>query len=89
MTPIERFKEIMEEDTVGSWDRKGCDIFNGLKIISRYIPDAFLIVAAEHDIIYSVEVQELLDAGIKETDITQLSELNWHVSEFDSLAHYV
>lgn len=62
----------------------------GLLIISNYIGEKRLIEAAEHDMIYSVELQELLDAGIRETDIEELRNLGWHVNdEFDCLAKFV
>lgn len=88
MTPAENFKDIMEQDYETDYDRKGCDVFDGLAIMRQYVNND-LIVAADHDIVYSVEIQELIDGGINLGDVVQLGKLGWHVSEFDTLAHYV
>ena len=81
----------MEDDDNDSvvGGRAGCAVYLGLKIMSKYMGTADLIVAADHDIVYSVELQELLDGGITESDIIQLRKQGWHVSEFDTLAQYV
>lgn len=84
----ERFIEILSEDS-GSW--RGDNAFKGLQIIAKYIsPDEkSLIVAAEHDIIYSVDVDKLIEAGISEDDATALRQLNWMVEDDSYLACFV
>jgi hypothetical protein len=38
-----------------------------------------ILVAAEHDIIYSVDIDEIIEAGITEKDATDLMLLNWGI----------
>jgi len=79
----ERFKEIMDGKS-GPWD--GDNAYQGLQIIAKYTDD--LICAAEHDIIYSEEVDVLIEAGITEKDAKELRRLNWMIYE-DGLACFV
>ncbi|MFX1452438.1 MAG: hypothetical protein ACFFCM_16480 [Promethearchaeota archaeon] len=85
----EKFIELMEsnEDFDVSWE--GCNVFSGLKIITKYLPKKG-IEGAEHDIIYSVFISDLIDAGITEEDIVALRKLNWMIDETNTgLACYV
>jgi hypothetical protein len=80
-----KFEEIMEGDNPGTWE--GENGFQGLLIITKYLPKSG-IEAAQHDIIYSASVQEILDAGLTEEDAIKLRNFNWMIQE-DSLACYV
>lgn len=80
-----RFEEIMEEDNNGDW--KGDNAFQGLVIINKYLSEEG-IAGAEHDIIFSVEVEDLLDAGLNKKDALNLRDLNWMIKD-DYLACYV
>jgi hypothetical protein len=72
----ERLLEIFE-NTESSC--KGHNAFKGLLILAKYIdPDAKGIIrAAEHDIIYCGDIDELLEAGLTEEDAIALRSLNW------------
>lgn len=81
----EKFKEMMENnDNIGVW--KGDNAFQGLQILSKYTKN--LIRGAEHDIIYSENVEILLKAGITEEDVKELNKLNW-IIEDDYLACFI
>jgi len=62
-------------------------IYKGLSIMREYIPEAD-IHASGHDVVYSVTVQELVDAGISKYDVLQLAALGWRI-DFESMAHFV
>jgi hypothetical protein len=83
-TTLERFEEIF--DNTESDHKRQSKIFKGLEIIRKYLPDAD-IEAAEHDIIYAADVDELIEAGITEDDVKELAKLTWHIDE-DALAHF-
>lgn len=76
----EELEEIFE-DTESKWD--GDNAFQGLLIISKYfdINSKDILCAGEHDIIYSVEIDELLEAGLTVVDATALAALNWSLDE--------
>lgn len=81
----EEFEQILEEDNAGTWE--GENAFQGLVIINKYLPNVG-VEAAQHDIIYSAGVDEILEAGITIDDAKKLRDLNWMIQE-DSLACYV
>lgn len=62
-------------------------ILAGMNIIIKYCPDAD-IEAAEHDIIYSEYVDNVLEAGLTKEDAEQLHKYGWMIEE-DSFAHFV
>lgn len=86
---VEKFTEIMEVIGIHKQfdDSEQCNVLMGLNIIVKYLPTKG-IEATQHDIIYSVDVKEIVEAGITEEDTIKLSELNWMIDE-DSLACYV
>lgn len=63
-------------------------VFEGLKILHRYMPNKTLIQGADHDVIYSVSVSDMVEAGVTEADAKYLRLLNWVVCEGEYLAHY-
>lgn len=77
------------DDTDSDW--QGDNAFQGLMIISKYISPTKqdLIVAAAHDIIHSVYVKDLLEAGLTEEDAVSLRKLNWMITEYNSLACFI
>jgi len=85
----EEFIEIF--DTVDSnWDGDG--VLQGALLISKYIDmkTTNIIRGVSHGIIYSIDVTELIDAGITKEDVVKLCKLNWMVdSNYDCLACYV
>lgn len=68
-----------DEGSATGW--KGDNAMQGLDIIRKYLPDETLICGADHDIIYSVDVNDLVFAGITKEDATKLKNLNWMVEE--------
>ena len=59
-----------------------CNVFEGLKIITKYVPHIG-IEGAEDDIVYSVNVDKLLDADITKEDTIILRSLGWLVDDDD------
>lgn len=75
----ERFLEIMDsESSLSKMGEEGCNVMKGLKIIETYIPGSG-IVRAENGIIWAVDIDELIDAGINEEDSIELREQNWMI----------
>ena len=84
-----QFDKIMGNDDAETNIPEGCNAVIGLKIIQKYLP-LNGIEAADHDIIYSVDVDKIVEAGITEEDAKRLREINWMIdSEADTLACYV
>lgn len=86
---IKRFEEIMKDSTIGIIFREGDkdQTLIGLNIIAKYLPESG-IEGADHDIIYSVDCINLVEAGITEEDTIKLREMNWMIKD-DYLACYV
>ncbi len=82
----EDLEKILEEDYAGNL--KGDNALQGLKVISAYSPNKTVLQGADHDIIYSVDVSELIDAGLTEEHAWELSRLNWMITD-EYLACYV
>lgn len=78
---------ILEEDFAGSWE--GDNALQGLKVISEYFPNKTVLVGADHDIIYSVSAEDLLEAGLTEEHAWELSRLNWMLYDDYYMACYV
>lgn len=86
----EEFEKIMGNEEISGKLLLKLDVDNaldGLKIIQKYCPNKG-VEAADHDIIYSVSVSEIVDAGITKEDAEYLSKINWMIDE-DSLACFV
>lgn len=69
--------EFVEGEIDSKWE--GDNAFQGLQIISKYfdISKTEILVSAEHDIIYSVGTDELIEAGLTDEDAVALARLNW------------
>ena len=81
----ERLEEIFEE-TDSKWD--GDNAFQGLQILAKYT-DKDVVCGAEHDIIYSVDIDKVID-DLTEEDAIQLAKLNWMIDdEFGCFACFV
>lgn len=83
MITKEEIKQIFN-DVDSQWN--GDNAFQGLQILSKYTDN--LIQGAGQDIIWSVDVDEIIELGITKEDITKLSLLNWMIDE-DCLACFV
>jgi len=75
---MDSFEKVFESVESDICDLKECNVYAGLKIITKYCPSEG-IEGADHDIIYSVGVESLVDAGISEEDVKQLARLNWMI----------
>jgi hypothetical protein len=84
----ERLEEIMTADNDCHWT--GDNAIQGLQIIGQYINanEKNLICGAEHDLIFSVSLEDICEAGITEEDAQKLRNLNWMI-EYESLACFV
>ena len=78
---LEKFDEIMHDETIDpKWE--GDNTLQGLNLMASYLPDEKYVVAgADHDIVYSVDAQALVDAGITEEDAIKLRMLNWMMQD--------
>ena len=83
MITQEEIKQIFN-DADSKWE--GDNAFQGLQILSKYTDN--LIQGAGHDVIWSVDVDEIIELGITKEDVTKLSLLNWMIEE-DYLACFV
>ena len=81
------FEEIMDKTDSQLSNYKEDNALLGLLIIKKYLPERG-VEAAEHDMIYGAEIEELVKAGITEQDVEELAKLNWSIID-DSLACFV
>ena len=80
----EKLEQIFEEKD-SKWE--GDNAFQGLQILSKYTTN--LICGAAHDIIYSVDIDDVVEA-MTEEDAEALALLNWMLdSECDCFACFV
>lgn len=85
----EEFTSIIFDDI--SWEipsKTPCCVIAGLKIIEKYIPNKRLVGGTDHDMIYSVSVDDIINAGITQEDVVKLRNLGWN-KENDYLCKYV
>ena len=85
----EKFFEIINDGDAYDWkdyeDKNG--ILIGLQIVEKYLPNDG--IEADHDIIYSADVERLVEAGITIEDVESLRNHGWFVDESDSyIAHF-
>lgn len=82
----EKFEEIMEEDIPY---KEGIDdgVIQGILLMRKYVPDT-RIEGADHDVIYSIDIDDLIDAGITEDDVLTLNKMGWHVED-GYMRHFV
>lgn len=73
------FYELMH----GKSDPNLCEdnVFEGLKIIAKYTKS--VISGADHDVIYSEDINVLIEAGITQEDIKKLCILGWMIHGLD------
>jgi hypothetical protein len=92
MITEERFLEIMQDDESSfAVDWKGDNAIQGLQIIAKYMDPSVhtLIEGAGRDVIWSVNVEDLVKADITEEDVIALRKLNWVVDDDTYLACFV
>jgi len=84
---VDELRTILDEDHAGRWE--GDNALQGLKVISEYFPNKTVLEGADHDIIYSVSAEDLLEAGLTEPHAWELSRLNWMLYEDYYMACFV
>lgn len=82
----EELEKIFENEET-EWD--GDNVLQGLNILAKYTKNCVL-GSAEHDIIYSIDVDEALENGITKEDADTLRKINWMIDDdFDCFACFV
>ena len=84
----EEFVKIITDTEAELGEVSGCNALAGLKIINSYLPTSG-IEGAGHDMIYSANVNVLVEAGITQEDAVRLGELNWMIEDGEYLACFV
>jgi len=84
-----RFIEIIQASPIDDIrEFSGCDVYNGLTVIRKYLPKAG-IEAAEHDKVYSTDIKSLIEAGIIDADVVRLRQYGWMVEDDECLSCFV
>ncbi len=87
----EQLEEIFnDEDKKTKWN--GDNAYQGLQIIAKYFDTKKedIIQGGGHDIIYSVDLDKIITAGLTEEDANALALLNWMIDDDnDCLACFV
>ena len=73
----ERLIEIFEIEDYPMWT--GDNAYKGLHILAKYTDS--LIQGAGHDIIYSEDIDKVLEKGLTEEDALALRFLNWSIQD--------
>ena len=87
---LEMFQNKDDDNTfMVEWS--GDNAFQGLQILAKYLDpkEHELIQGAGHDVIWSVNVEKIAEAGITEEDVLALIKLNWMVEDESYLACFV
>jgi len=88
MLSRKEFDKIMDGDShLENYPNKDNTLL-GLNLINKYLPEDDVLTGADHDIIYSVGVDQLLEAGLTKEDAIELRNLNW-MTQDDYLACFV
>jgi hypothetical protein len=82
----EEFLEIFNDDDINDSKWDGDNAFQGLLIIAKYIDPMKknIICGANHDEIYSVDIDDLIQFEISKKDVIRLKQLNWMVGDDDT-----
>jgi hypothetical protein len=83
----EEIRKIFEETKSELHKINGDNAFMGLEILSKY--SKHVIHGADHDIIYSIDINEIVELNISDEDLIQLAKLNWMIYDEDYLACFV
>ncbi len=86
----DRFREIMNDEEIETiFPEKENNFFRGIKIIGKYLPKD-CIAGADHDVVFSADVNDIVKAGITEGEALELRKINWHLdNDADCLACFV
>ena len=79
----DEFVEIFNDDEMGGSllsKLKGDNALIGLNLIAKYI-SGDVLQGADHDIIYSASIDDLIEAGITKQDVEYLTKINWGIND--------
>lgn len=79
---VERLIEIMSDDNIGGellFEAKD-NALEGLQILNKYTEDSVL-EGANHDVIYSIDIDKTIEGGITEEEVIKLRKLNWMLED--------
>ena len=79
MIKIKELKKIFQKDPDITYDNK-CSVFEGLKIITKYLPDEGVSFVKD-DEIYSIKINDIINKGLTKKDAIELRNLCWSISE--------
>ena len=82
----QRFIDILKQDHTSNYEIDW--LWEGIKIVKKYLPNEGCICAAEHDQIWLVGIDELIEAGITEEDAITLRDCSFMEDE-DCLSSFV
>lgn len=83
----ERFDDIMDQDIPWGNRIEGNTIFKGLAIVNEYVEN--YDIEGGHEIIYGIEIDELIEAGVTEDHVLELNKMGWFIDEdYECLAHH-
>ncbi len=80
---LEIFKKVKSD--ISNLDGDNC--YLGLQIVAKYSKN--IVAGANHDVLYSESVENLIKQGITKEDVTELRKLNWSIEEQDYLFCFV
>ena len=81
-----KFEEIMGKG-IKSYKEGEDDGYMGFNILAKYTNN--ILQGADHDIIYSENVDKLIEAGITEEEVLALNAYGWHIQDSEYIAHSV
>lgn len=85
----EEINQIFENTKSELHKIEGDNALLGLILLSKYKTKKDVLRSAEHDIIYSFSIDDVIELDITDEDLTELARINWHISEYDCLACFV
>jgi len=80
----EEFDQVFENQKT-KWEGDNC--YQVLQILSKYTEN--LIEGAGHDVVWSEDIDTLIESGITKEDAEKLRELNWMIEDGSYLACFV
>jgi len=83
----EEITNIFENTESDLHNIDGDSAFLGFQIISKYTKN--IIQGADHDIVYSIGIDEAIELNVTDEDLTELARLNWFINDGEYLASFV
>jgi len=83
----DEIKKMFDETKSELHKIDGDNAFMGLQILSKYTKN--LIQGADHDIIYSISLDKVIELNITDEDLIELAKLNWMIYDDEGLACFV